>query len=121
MEFPVHRLTHKPRPSLHLYTDFSTELRISKPSKNSFSTSQKCLYLSSETQPIWYPMSSTVVFQLMNSIDDDISQNYYLPLLVNLISALSGLKYNLNSDLAVNIRYGSFVPKVVRSSTSTPI
>ena len=44
-----------------------------------------------------------------------------LPLSINLSSALSCLNNNLNSALLVNRRYGSSVPFVVKSSTSTPI
>lgn len=43
------------------------------------------------------------------------------PFAVSLLSALSGRKYNLNSDRLVNIRYGSLVPWVMRSSIRTPM
>ena len=44
-----------------------------------------------------------------------------LPFSVNLRSALSGLRCSLNSARLVNMRYGSLVPWVVRSSTRTPM
>lgn len=43
------------------------------------------------------------------------------PLLVSLVSALSGRSARRNSARLVNIRYGSLVPRVVRSSIRTPM
>ena len=40
---------------------------------------------------------------------------------VRRISLFSALKVNLNSDLEVNILYGSDVPTVIISSISVPI
>ena len=44
-----------------------------------------------------------------------------LPLSVSLMSALSSLIISLYSALLVNILYGSFVPRLTRSSTNTPM
>ena len=44
-----------------------------------------------------------------------------LPFSVRRMSALSSLKISLYSALLVNILYGSFVPRLTRSSIKTPI